>query len=91
MLILGGAATIEALTGMDVYLASFIIPVGVIAYTMAGGLKATFLASYIHTAVIFVVLCIFMFLTYTSSEDLGSASELSTIALWPSHLLLVFA
>merc|ERR1719356_1949383 len=56
MLLLGGAATVNALTGMDINLASFLIPWGVIAYTFAGGLKATFIASYFHTAIIFVVL-----------------------------------
>merc|ERR1712045_592037 len=56
MLLLGGAATVEALTGMDYRLASFFIPWGVILYTAAGGLKATFLASYLHTTIIFGVL-----------------------------------
>ena len=73
MLILGGAATVNALTGMDKTTAGFLIPVGVIAYTMAGGLKATFMASYLHTAVIFVILLTFVLLVYTSGEEpLGS-------------------
>merc|ERR1719387_1891374 len=58
MLLLGGAATVNALTGMDINLASFLIPWGVILYTAAGGLKATFLASYLHTGIIFVVLVV---------------------------------
>jgi len=49
MLLLGGAATVEALTGLNYKWASFLIPWGVILYTFAGGLKATFIASYIHT------------------------------------------
>merc|ERR1719399_285836 len=64
MLLLGGAATVNALTGMNIYLASFFIPWGVIIYTAAGGLKATFLASYIHTAVIFVVLLVMVYTVY---------------------------
>lgn len=56
MLLLGGAATVEALTGVNYELASFLIPWGVILYTSAGGLKATFMASYLHTSIIFVVL-----------------------------------
>lgn len=55
MLLLGGAATVEALTGMRYELASFLIPWGIIIYTCAGGLKATYMASYIHTMVIFAV------------------------------------
>lgn len=64
MLLLGGAATVEALTGMDYRLASFFIPWGVILYTAAGGLKATFLASYIHTTIIFAVLITMITMVY---------------------------
>ena len=58
MLLLGGAATVNALTGVDTNLACFLIPWGVILYTAAGGLKATFMASYLHTAIIFLVLVV---------------------------------
>lgn len=64
MLLLGGAATVEALTGMDYRLASFLIPWGVILYTASGGLQATFLASYIHTVIIFAVLILMVFIVY---------------------------
>lgn len=37
--------------------------------------QATFIASYVHTAIIYVVLLIFVFLVYTSSSDLGSPSS----------------
>jgi len=67
MLLLGGAATVNALTGMDINLASFLIPWGVILYTAAGGLKATFLASYIHTAIIFIVLVISVYTVYVKN------------------------
>ena len=50
MLILGGAATINALTGMNVYAANFAIPVPVMFYTAFGGLKGTYYASFTHTA-----------------------------------------
>mmetsp|Transcript_24041 Transcript_24041/g.54586 ORF Transcript_24041/g.54586 Transcript_24041/m.54586 type:complete len:721 (-) Transcript_24041:145-2307(-) len=64
MLLLGGAATVEALTGMNYELASFLIPWGVILYTSAGGLKATFLASYFHTMIIFAVLITMITVVY---------------------------
>ncbi|PKU66017.1 Urea-proton symporter DUR3 [Dendrobium catenatum] len=51
MLLLGGSAVVNALTGVNIYAASFLIPLGVIIYTLAGGLKATFLASYIHSVI----------------------------------------
>lgn len=72
MLILGGSSTVTALTGMNTDLASFLIPLGVIVYTIAGGLKATFIASYFNTAVILIALCIFIFQVYATSPDLGS-------------------
>jgi len=64
MLLLGGAATVEALTGMNRKLASFLIPWGVILYTAAGGLKATFIASYLHTVIIFAVLITMITMVY---------------------------
>jgi SSS family transporter len=64
MLLLGGAATVEALTGMKYELASFLIPWGVILYTVAGGLKATFMASYLHTMIIFAVLITMITVVY---------------------------
>jgi urea-proton symporter len=64
MLLLGGAATVEALTGVPLYLAAFLIPWGVILYTAAGGLQATFLACYLHTMIIFAVVIIMVFLVY---------------------------
>jgi urea-proton symporter len=64
MLLLGGAATVEALTGLDYRLAAFLIPWGVILYTASGGLQARFLASYLHTMIIFAVLIIMVFLVY---------------------------
>ncbi|KAI3978329.1 hypothetical protein MKX01_013127 [Papaver californicum] len=72
MLLLGGSAVVNALTGVNIYAASFLIPLGVIVYTLAGGLKATFLASYIHSVIVHVALVIFVFLVYTSSSELGS-------------------
>ncbi|KAH7430303.1 hypothetical protein KP509_09G092500 [Ceratopteris richardii] len=74
MLLLGGSAVVNALTGMDIYAASFLIPIGVVVYTLAGGLKATFLASYIHSVIVHVVLVIFIFLVYSSNSKLGSPS-----------------
>ncbi|XP_047307796.1 urea-proton symporter DUR3 [Impatiens glandulifera] len=75
MLLLGGSAVVNALTGVNIYAASFLIPLGVVVYTLAGGLKATFLASYIHSVIVHVVLVIFVYLVYTSSSsELGSPS-----------------
>ncbi len=50
---------------------------GVVLYAVSGGLKATFTTSYIHTVIIFVVLCVFMFKTYCGSGELGSISKVN--------------
>jgi len=68
MLILGGGDCMAATSGMNVYLASFLIPITVLTYTVMGGLKATFLASYIHTAIIFVGLVLFVTWTYVIND-----------------------
>lgn len=64
MLLLGGAATTASLTGMRYELASFLIPWGVILYTVSGGLEATFIASYLHTVMIMAVLVIMITIVY---------------------------
>jgi SSS family transporter len=76
MLLLGGASVLTALTGMSIYAGAFLIPVGVILYTVAGGLKAAFLSAYLHTSVIMVILCCFVYVVYTGNGgELGSADE----------------
>jgi len=62
---IGGALTVEALTGIRYELA-------VILYTSASGLKATFMASYLHTMIIFTVVCCMITITYIKvySSDL---------------------
>ena len=72
MLILGGSDVTYALTGMDTDLASVLIPLGVLVYTLAGGLKATFIASYLHTVIIMVALCLFVLMVYSTDTTLGS-------------------
>ena len=74
MLVLGGAAVVNALTGIDVYIAAFLIPIGVIAYTLFGGLKATFLAEYFNTAFIFEVVLILVSAIYFTNDDIGGIS-----------------
>jgi Na+/proline symporter len=70
MLLLGGASTIEDLTGMSKLTAAFLIPVlSCWLYTMYGGLRATFIASYVHTTVIFIMLIVFTFAVYAGSGE----------------------
>ena len=71
MLILGGAAVIQALTGIDVFVASFLIPIGIVIYTLFGGLKATFYAEYLNTAFIFGIILVFTGIVYFGSSEIG--------------------
>ena len=68
--------------------AAFLIPISVCVYTTTGGLKATFLSSYIHTVIIYVALCIFAFTVYATGSDLGSPSKVRPVtadALLPTR------
>ncbi|HKU50332.1 MAG TPA: sodium:solute symporter family protein [Nitrososphaera sp.] len=71
MLLLGGAAVVNGLTGMNISIAAFLIPIGVMIYTLVGGLKATFVADYMHTIVIFAVILTFVSTVYFISPVTG--------------------
>ena len=71
MLLLGGSAVVNGLTGMDISLAAFLIPIGVMIYTLVGGLKATFVADYMHTIIIFVVILTFVSAVYINTDITG--------------------
>jgi len=71
MLLLGGSAVVNGLTGMDISLAAFLIPVGVMIYTLVGGLKATFVADYMHTIIIFVTILTFVGAVYLNTDITG--------------------
>ncbi|MDQ5841983.1 MAG: sodium/solute symporter [Thermoproteota archaeon] len=74
MLVLGGAAVVNSLTGVNIYVAAFLIPVGVIIYTFFGGLKATFLAEYLNTVFLFTVVLIFVIAVYFLNPHIGGIS-----------------
>ena len=48
---------------------------GVVLYTAHGGLKATFISSYVNTTIIYIALCTFTFLVYAGGKDLGSPGK----------------
>ncbi|KAI6905864.1 solute symporter family transporter, partial [Hortaea werneckii] len=75
-LLLGGSAVVTSLTGINVYAAIFLIPLGVCVYVVLGGLRATFLCDYSHTLVLMVIILYFMFTAYTTSDLIGSPSRM---------------
>ncbi|KAF2767021.1 Na+/solute symporter [Teratosphaeria nubilosa] len=72
MLLTGGSAVVQTLTGMPTAAACFLLPVGVVLYTIFGGIKATFLTDYVHTVMIMTIIFIFAFTVYATSSVLGS-------------------
>ncbi|GLA41072.1 hypothetical protein AnigIFM63309_008918 [Aspergillus niger] len=74
-MLLGAAAVISAITGMHIIAATFLLPVGVTVYTFVGGIKATFLTDYFHTAIILIIACYLSVKAFTF-EEVGSIGKL---------------
>ncbi|KAL5512651.1 hypothetical protein ACEPAG_2917 [Sanghuangporus baumii] len=79
ILLLGGSASISALTGMNIRAAAMLLPVGVVAFVIVGGLRSTFISDYTHTTIVFVVIWIFLYTACGSSELIGSPSKLHSL------------
>lgn len=75
MLLTSGAAVFSDVTGMSAVAACFLLPVGVIIYTLFGGIKATFLTDYLHTIVIIVIVMVFAFQVFATNDLLGSPGK----------------
>ncbi|KAJ9161333.1 Urea transporter [Coniochaeta hoffmannii] len=86
MLIVGGSATVSALTGMHTIAAIYLLPVGVVAYTMVGGLKATILTDWMHTFILLIIIIVFSLTAYASSDVLGSPGAVYDLLLKASDL-----
>ncbi|KAJ9232341.1 hypothetical protein DTO280E4_2947 [Paecilomyces variotii] len=74
-LVLGGSQVVAALTGMNVIAACFLIPFVVAAYVISGGLRSTLIADYTHTVLLFIVILVFGFLVYSTSDLIGSPAK----------------
>ncbi|KAJ9197006.1 hypothetical protein DTO164E3_5975 [Paecilomyces variotii] len=81
-MILGAAGVITALTGMHIVASTFLLPLGVVVYTVSGGLKATFLTDYVHTLIVMVILCFLTVKTFTNPAitDLSSFYDILVAA-----------
>ncbi|GAM83132.1 hypothetical protein ANO11243_011180 [Dothideomycetidae sp. 11243] len=75
MLLAGGSAVASSLTGISTAAACFLLPVGVVLYTVFGGIKATFLTDYVHTVILLVILFLFTFTVYATNAILGSPAK----------------
>ncbi|EJD44289.1 Na+/solute symporter [Auricularia subglabra TFB-10046 SS5] len=88
-LLLGGSAVVTSLTGMNVYAANFLIPVGVCAYVVLGGLRATFLCDYSHTFILMIVMIYFMFNVYSTNDLIGSPTRMYELLVDAAHRMPV--
>ncbi|KAI5212729.1 hypothetical protein AUEXF2481DRAFT_8935 [Aureobasidium subglaciale EXF-2481] len=74
-MILAGAQLVTGITGVHVVAACILIPAGVVIYTAVGGLKATFITDYLHTAIALILL-IYFSLSVLTHEEIGGISGL---------------
>ncbi|RLL99741.1 hypothetical protein CFD26_108090 [Aspergillus turcosus] len=86
MLLTGGSAVMTSLTGVHTAAACFLLPIGVVLYTIFGGIKATFITDYMHTVVIIVVIFIFAFSAYATNAELGSPGKVYDALVAASEL-----
>ncbi|KAL6946294.1 hypothetical protein ACO0RG_000440 [Hanseniaspora osmophila] len=75
MLITGAIDSFNALTGANTVGLGFLLTLGVIIYTMFGGLKSTFMGDYTHTIAVVIIILTFLFKVYCTSPLLGSPGK----------------
>ena len=75
MLLCGGSAVASDLSGVPTAAGCFLLPIGVVFYTMFGGIKATFLTDYVHTVIIFAIILTFAFSAYATNTTIGSPKK----------------
>lgn len=75
-LLINGSSVFEGITGVNRDAAIVLFPIGVIVYTLLGGIKATFLTDWTHTVIIYALLLTFMFTCYVTSDIVGSPDKL---------------
>jgi len=63
---------VNALTGMNIIAACFLLPIGIAVYVIFGGLRATFMCDWAHTIILFIVIYLFIGHVYGTSPDTGS-------------------
>ncbi|KAL2809251.1 Sodium:solute symporter family-domain-containing protein [Aspergillus granulosus] len=86
MLLTGGSAVLTSMTGVSTTAACFLLPIGVVLYTLFGGIKATFITDYMHTVVIIVIIFIFSFSAYANSDKLGSPGKVYDLLVQAAEL-----
>ncbi|KAL4955835.1 hypothetical protein BDW69DRAFT_182202 [Aspergillus filifer] len=74
-LLVGGPAVFSSMTGVNRDAICCLFPIGVVIYTLMGGIKATFITDWIHTVIIYIIMLISLFVFYATSNIAGSPSQ----------------
>ncbi|KAL3465685.1 putative sodium/proline symporter [Aspergillus heterothallicus] len=74
-LLVGGSAVFASITGVNRDAICYLLPIGVVIYTLMGGIKATFITDWIHTVIIYIIMLIALFVLYTTSDIAGSPTK----------------
>ncbi|KAF9883371.1 hypothetical protein FE257_003538 [Aspergillus nanangensis] len=74
-LLVGGSAVFASVTGVNRDAICYLLPVGVVAYTLMGGIKATIITDWVHTVIIYIIMLLSLFVFYTSSSIAGSPTK----------------
>lgn len=75
-LLINGSSIFSAITNMNRDAATALFPIGVIIYTLMGGIKATFLTDWTHTVIMYSFLLVFLFKCFATSDVVGSPGAL---------------
>ncbi|KAI9374824.1 putative urea transporter [Aspergillus egyptiacus] len=75
MLLTGGSAVMTTMTGVPTAAACFLLPLGVVVYTLFGGIKATLITDYLHSVGVIIIIFIFAFSAFATSGKLGSPGK----------------
>lgn len=71
-ILIGGSAVFAALTGMNQIAAIFLLPIGIVVFTLCGGVKSVILTDYLNTIFIHCTVLAAVFVGYARPGVLGS-------------------
>lgn len=86
-ILLGGGVVFNAVTGMNIFAAYFLIPFVCSIYVFFGGLRATFISDASHTFILLIFLIIFAFCIYAGGlSKIGSPSKMYDLLTELGHI-----